>query len=1497
MPRLIFLTVLCAALNLPVPGAQRATVETSGPSPSSGASPRVIGPVDDAVRVVLHGNLHTGIQNAPGHSEAIHPGAAQTGAAQAVTDLGAVDDSQPADRMLLLLQRSPAQETALGNFIRDAHTPGSSSYHQWLTPSQFGRLYGPADSDVAAVTAWLESHGLTVNKVHAGRVAIEFSGTAGQMRAAFHTRIHSYRIHGQLHLAAASDPSVPAALAPVIAGLAPVDDFHPAPELRVLGQAQFNPKTHQATPEWTYPQTGGVSLAVAPGDFAVQYDINPVYSAGITGTGQSIAIISESNVDLSLVQAYQTLFGLRANLPQVVIDGADPGETSAATEAYLDLEAADAAAPGATVILYTSAGTALSDGLALAAYRAVSDDLAGVISVSYTECEAELGQSGNAFWNALWEQAAAQGQTVFVAAGDGGSAGCDDFDTQQNAYGGLAVNGIASTPYDVAVGGTDFYYSQYAGTSSAVNAQVGTYWSLTSTTAPAVSLTQPVPEQAWNDFFGYNLTDGGNPSNLSSENILASGGGVSSDAVYPSGSGTGQGYPKPAWQTGNGVPADGARDLPDLSLFAANGYNYSFFPICASPGDCSSANLNSGGAETITGVGGTSVSAPSMAGIQALIDQSAGSWQGQADYIYYPLAAQEASAFHDVTVGGNRVLCSAGTSNCVPGSSVSNSGGYTVESGYSAGAGYDQATGLGSVDVAKLLKYWNTVTFTPTSATLSVSPTSLMHGQTVTISGSVVPGSGSGTPSGSVALISNNALPHSTGIDDLVLAAGTFSAQIDNLPGGTYQLMASYGGDGTFSGCQSSPVTVTVTPENDTLSTSGWVWNPYDLNLYLLSAGMSLPYGAQIRLDAQPVSGNATLANEPTPATGTVAFTDQMGTIATTSTQPLDSAGVAEWSTGVFAPGNHTISESYSGDSSYNPSSAASAASFTVLPGTTSLTVKPLVTTVAAGASVAVDVQLTTGYLPLYGTLPTGNVTVTLGTQSETAAWNAYGTTGNATLEAVVTFNNVAAGLLPLTATYAGDSNWVGSSANGGTVVALSGKFTPTVALTASSASPSPSQTFTLTATVSGPSGDPTPTGNMTFLTDSQSFSTSAALSGGTATIAVSSSAVANGTNVFTALYQGNNVYNAATSNPVAVTITQSDFSLTTQNPKLLIAPSGAGTSILALAPINGFTGTVTVAAGNLPPGFTVTPAALSLSLAAPATDTLTISLAASVTAGTYPLTITASGGGHVHTAQILVDVQTPTPPTFSLATGTYNSPQTLTITDAYPRATIYYTTNGTTPTTASTVYTGAITVSTTETLEAIAVASGYAPSPITTATYKFVVAAPAFSLASGTYSTPQTLTITDSTPGAVTYYTTNGTIPTTSSPIYTGPISITAPETVEAADTAPGYQSSPITTATYKFVVAAPAFSLASGTYSTPQTLTITDSTPGAVTYYTTNGTIPTTSSPIYTGPISITAPETVEAADTAPGYQSSPITTATYKFVVAAPAFSLASGTYSTP
>ncbi len=1138
-------------------------------------------------------------------------------------DDGPIEMSEPTNRLLLLLKRSPAQEAALGQFIRASHTEGDPAYHKWLKPEEFGQLYGPADSDIAAIKGWLESHGLTVNQVHAGRGAIEFSGNAAHLAEAFHASLHRYSYEGRSFTANNNTPTIPAALAPVVGGIVSLTSIAPKSYLNTLGKVNYNPRTHMAKPLWSVPVPGSTpSFAVAPIDFYAQYDLNSVYANNINGYSQWIAIISASNIDVTVVKDYQSIFSIPSFLPEVVVDGEDPGMNDDAVEAYTDVELAISVAPRAKVLLYTSSGTAETPGLLLAAYRAVEDDVAGVISMSYGECESDLGLAGNAFWSQLWQQAAAQGQTVFVAAGDSGSAGCDNFNTESEAFNGLAVNGIASTPYNVAVGATDFYYSQYDGTASALNAQLATYWTFATTSFPSLSLLQTIPEQPWNVSLGYNIVS--NLNDQSSWNILATGGGVSSVAMSSGG------YAKPAWQAGSGVPADGHRDIPDLSLFGGTNANYSYYPICASLVDCTS--FTPSGAVLVTAVGGTSASAPAMAGIQTLVNQATGSWQGQADFVYYPLATTAPSVFHDVTVGQNTVLCDPGTSNC-----VNSGGGLYVENAYQAGVGYDQASGLGSVDVAKLINKWTTVSFKPTYTTLALSSKNFVHGTSITATSTVTPKSGGGTPTGTVALTTIDGVSRAGSFDAFTLTNGTTSQLVDNLPGGTYYIASTYSGDGTFGASTSSYTMITVTPESDYILSSGWAVNPYDLNYYPLSAGITLPYGAGLFLDAEPIGTNEKIPTQLAAATGTLVFTDTAGP---TSTQPIEVDGVAEWANGNFGPGPHSVSVSYGGDASYKPSNASNVFTFNILKGSTILKVIPLTTQVAPGGSVAVDVQLYTGYQPLLGTLPTGTVVVQLGTTTINATMSSYGTVGNAYLETEIVFANVPAGILPLTATYSGDANWLGTSANGGTVVALSYLMSPTVTLAPNTTTIIPGQSTNFTATVSGGSGKSVPTGRVTLESDDQNYEASLALTVGssssTAIFNVPANALQNGTNTLVAVYSGDTNYTVGASTPSTVNVNEGDFRMTLLNTSLDIPAGGSQVTTLVITPVNGYSGPVSVTA-SAGVGLDIEFSAITPNVSAPYNDTVTIYTASTLNPWTYPVLISGIGGGHMHTVMIYV--------------------------------------------------------------------------------------------------------------------------------------------------------------------------------------------------------------------------------------------------------------------
>jgi hypothetical protein len=243
--------------------------------------------------------------------------------------------------------------------------------------------------------------------------------------------------------------------------------------------------------------------------------------------------------------------------------------------------------------------------------------------------------------------------------------------------------------------------------------------------------------------------------------------------------------------------------------------------------------------------------------------------------------------------------------------------------------------------------------------------------------------------------------------------------------------------------------------------------------------------------------------------------------------------------------------------------------------------------------------------------------------------------------------------------------------------------------------------------------------------------------------------------------------------------------------------------------------------------------------------------------------------------------------PQFSLLVNNYPAAQTVSITDSSPGAVIYYTTDGTNPTIGSTVYTGPITISSTTTLKAIA-AGPYLASPIAEAVYT-IANAPQFSAVTGTNSSSETVTITDNTPGAIIYYTTDGTTPSTSSSKYAAPIQLTKTTTINAFASAAGYINSPLSSQTYTLSsttdAATPMFSVPAGTYTIAQTVAISDSTPGATIYYTTDGTTPTPSSAVFSNPIAVSSTETIKAIATASGYAPSAVATATYTINIPTP------------
>src|SRR3989454_2340710 len=573
---------------------------------------RITQAVDENNLVVLKGNVHP--------------------LARAEFDQGAVADEQPLNRMLLLLQRSADQESALRQLFDDQQSKSSPNYHAWLTPEQFGKQFGPADVDVQAVTQWLTLQGFTGINIGPGRQVIEFSCTSGQVRNTFRTEIHRFVIGGKEYTANTADPQIPAALVPVVAGVVSLHSFPPKSYARILGQFRRTLGKTGLEPLFTFPNpfNGKNFYGLGPGDFATIYNSKPLIAAGNDGTGQTIAIVGETNLNVQDVQQFRTMFGLPPNFDatNVILNGEDPGITSIGEEgeADLDVEWSGAAAPGATIKYVLSASTPASAGVDLSALYIVEHNLAGVMSESYGACEKDLGSAGNAFYNTLWEQAAAQGITVLLSSGDGGTAGCDNFNSQPIATQGLAVSGLASTPFNVSVGGTDF---------DQVN-NWAAYWNPTNDPT-GTSAKSYIPEIPWSENCAQiALTGCGASAPNGSVNIVAGSGGASSL------------YGKPKWQMGvTGVPNDNHRDQPDISLFASPGFDGTGYVYCQSDRTISggrTCDLNaSSGILDFGIVGGTSASAPAFAGIMALVNQyqtahGGANRQGNANYVLYALA-------------------------------------------------------------------------------------------------------------------------------------------------------------------------------------------------------------------------------------------------------------------------------------------------------------------------------------------------------------------------------------------------------------------------------------------------------------------------------------------------------------------------------------------------------------------------------------------------------------------------------------------------------------------------------------------------------------------------------------------------------------------------------------------------------------------------------------------------------------------------------------------
>lgn len=716
--------------------------------------------------------------------------------ARAEFDAGRMPSNSKLSGMSIVFNRSAAQQAALEKLIAAQQDPSSPQYHQWLSPEQFAAQFGMAQADIDKVQTWLQQQGFAVDSVARSKSMIRFSGTVGQVELAFQTEMHYYKSNGETHFAPSTALSVPTAIAGAVERVGNMSNFRPRP-LHVRGRSGF---------------TSGISGGVffAPGDIAVTYDIKPLYTAGIDGTGQSIAIVGQSAIQASDVEAFESAAGLAKKDPvmvlvpgsgtSTVVSGGDEGESD------LDVEWSGGIAPGATIdFVYTGSNTQMNAFDAIG--YAIDEKLANIISISYGACETALGTFS---LEQVLQQAAAQGQTVLAASGDQGSTACQG-DTQNNLTTAqqlaLAVNYPASSQYVTAVGGTEISAADGIDPSTGnKGANYSTYWSSNGSSDVLTSAKSYIPEVAWNDDV---LAGAVTPQN---------GGGLSA-----SGGGASAMFSKPSWQTGvPGIPNDSKRDVPDVSLYASPdlpGYLFctsdtSDWATSATPAQAASCSSGfrdgTSGGNYLTLAGGTSFATPIFAGMIALINQKQ-QWtdgQGLANPTFYKLAANSGtygSAFHDVTTGNN--YCTAGTTYGY----CSSSG---ATEGFQAGTGYDQVTGLGSVDLANLAGAWtaNSSPLLATTTTVSAASTTPNTSTNDTITITVAEASGSGTPTGTVNLSidgGGTSYNNSGSTTSVTLANGTATYTANFASTGVHTIVAQYAGDTTHAASTGS-VFITV---------------------------------------------------------------------------------------------------------------------------------------------------------------------------------------------------------------------------------------------------------------------------------------------------------------------------------------------------------------------------------------------------------------------------------------------------------------------------------------------------------------------------------------------------------------------------------------------------------------------------------------------------------------------------------------------------------------
>jgi len=894
-----------------------------------------------------------------------------TGADQlAGTDLGAAPAGERLERMLLLLKPSVAQQQALTTELANLQNPASTSYHQWLTPAEFAATYANSWSDVSAVQAWLESGGFRVAPLPAGRGWIEFSGTVAQVEQAFQTQIHTVTTASGARPVLACGISIPGALSPLVQGLVSLDGVLATPALTTPQPIS------SSVAELAAQSSAGSAEALTPRLAAQLLHLDGLESAGINGAGETIAIAARSNLTSADVDAFRAAFGLPAMALKVVPNGSDPGITGDQAEATLAASWAGAAVPGAQVLVVPAATTNATDGLDLSLAAIVDQALAHTVAVGYSACEAGLSTAHQAYYSAVYRQAAAEGIAVIAAAGDSGASACHPAGSDVPVSSGYGVNALASTPWNTAVGVAAF--------------------------GPAGAAAGDTALAAWS------------PASAA-------------DPAYAGGGGSSTLYAAPNWQpvpaqlsarpgTPSGGTGSNKRLLPDLVLPTAidSGVNTGL-------AFCLSSVTSSGGCTAVRS-GGSSAGAALFAGIAALIAEEDGA-QGNLAPSLYALSGKS-GIFTDVQQGSAQLKCVAGSPGCDA----------TGEIGFSAGAGYDLATGLGVPDAHALVS--GLANPPPTGTAPVFAPATINPSAPITISAQVVSQNGGATPTGTILFFDADTGTNLSSTPSTLGINGTASVSVEGVfQNGANEIEAFYSGDPTYAPGSSPPVDITVQPSATSLAVVPSNYSP--------GAGSTITVTATLTVTnpgSSPPTGLLTLTLDGTP----------------TTTANL-SGTTASFSVTIPSTGNHNLQAIYAGDANYTTSTSP-VVTINALKTATTVTVTPATTTPATGVPFQVTATINT---------LTGSTVQATGTVNFTLDGTSVGTVSvvpGSPSTAAIAMTVASSGTHNLQAIYSGDNNYNTSTSVSVPVVA--GKGATVTTLTANPPTPVPGGTESFTATI-----------------------------------------------------------------------------------------------------------------------------------------------------------------------------------------------------------------------------------------------------------------------------------------------------------------------------------------------------------------------------------------------------------------------------------------------